>query len=710
MLSLTRVILVSFTAAALLFSTVHHELAAQSIDTDPAGRKRALMIGINNYRAVPKLQGALNDVETLKQVLITRWGFPESNIQVLINEKATREGILAALKKFVTETKPLDTVYIHYSGHGSQVADLNDDEQDDKLDETIVPYDGRTASVPDITDDELDAIFSRLPTKHALIVFDSCHSGTATRSFSIIRTRSIPQDTRIELYRQIGAPLETRKTRGTVQILASPYVLMTGAAAYQEALDGPIEGRFHGFFSYALAKSLSSSSSNATAREIFRGVETEFRRIQTHFGRAAMPEPQLEAPTELLDKPLWTASVGAVNAGAGSRLAWLDVKGGEDGRLTLVKGVIFGATPGSTWAIHPPGNTMFVPGQALAVATVNKMDGPDAKATYRPSSVKIPDQSRAVALMPAPAQNKIPIRIVDTSAAKTKRIEEVLARAIPNVVLVPSDEPSQYLIEQPDQEIRLLTADGLQTVAAFSDKADDWGSSLAHVVFRAATAGELLALDNPSAELKIDLQVSHASVSSKAVMTTRGISVLAANTQPVGFRIRLPGQPRARDNSLQIELKVNKDAYVTIVDVDSEGSIRLLFPNDYVRPEFYPQGLIRAGAVALLPDSLQTNNHAGFYWDYGAPKGIDTIRVFASTDFDTTDIIRRRITYLQNKDLTTRGDRGERRFGDGLRSVRDDLTQKQSDNFQAVLPSHLAQIPESHPDWTASSIIIKVDE
>jgi len=696
-----------FIAAVLLSATVRDEAAAQFPGSDGAGRKRALMIGINNYRAVPKLQGSLNDIETIKQVLTTRWGFQESNIQVLTNEKATREGILTALKRFVNDTKPSDTVYIHYSGHGSQVADLNGDEQDDKLDETIVPYDGRTPSVPDITDDELDAIFSRLPTKNALIVLDSCHSGTATRSLNIIRTRSVPQDTRIDLYRQLGTQEEVRTTRGNIQIFNSPYVLMTGAAAYQEALDGPIEGRFHGFFSYALAKSLSSAPQNATARELFRGVEAEFRRIQTHFGRAAMPEPQLEAPTARLDRPVWDSSVGTEAPDEASRLAWLDVKGGDGGNVTLVSGVILGAVPGSTWAIHPPGDTMFAPGRALAVATVNKMDGPDAKATYRPASMKIPDHARAVALMPAPAQGKIPIRIMDTPPAKSKRIEEVLARDIPNVIFVPSDEPSQYLIDQPDHEIRLLTADGLQIVGAFSEKADDWGAGLARMVLRTATAAELLALDNPSSELKIDLQVTHGSAFSKPIVTTRGISVLAGNTQPVGFRIRTPGQPRARDNSLQIDLKVSKDAYVTIVDVDSEGSIRLLFPNDYVRPDFYSQGLIRAGGTVVIPDSLQKNNSAGFYWDYGPPKGIDTIRVFASTDFETADIIRRRIKGLQRNASNFRPNRGERQLADDFRSIRDDLIPK-PDNVQDT--NRLEQAPESVPDWSAASITIKVDE
>lgn len=65
----------------------------------------------------------------------------------------------------------------HYSGHGSQVEDLDGDEVDGN-DECIMPVDYKTKGV--ILDDEInDTIVRPLPrgaTLHA--TFDSCHSGT----------------------------------------------------------------------------------------------------------------------------------------------------------------------------------------------------------------------------------------------------------------------------------------------------------------------------------------------------------------------------------------------------------------------------------------------------------------------------------------------------------------------------------------------------
>ena len=256
----------------------------------------------------------------MREVLITRWNFAPANIETLLDEQATRANILAALNRLVGVAGPDDTVYVHYSGHGSQVQDLNGDETDG-LDETIVAQDGRSGDVPDIVDDELDVIFAKLHARSAVIVLDSCHSGTATRAFDI-RARSIPQDTRLDLYRT-GIP--GTSTRGITPLKRSRFVVMSGAADNEEALDGPVEGRYHGFFSYALARSFTSARPGASPRQIFAGVAGELGRIQTTFGRTSMPEPQLEAPPEVsmrktarASKPLAPCTVSNCTASPGA--------------------------------------------------------------------------------------------------------------------------------------------------------------------------------------------------------------------------------------------------------------------------------------------------------------------------------------------------------------------------------------------------------
>jgi hypothetical protein len=422
---------------------------------------------------------------------------------------------------------------------------------------------------------------------------------------------------------------------------------MTGAASHQEALDGPVEGRYHGFFTYSLSKSLSQARPGASPREIFSGVERELKRIQAHFGRSSMPEPQLEAPPNLIESSLFGGvqspeSKSAQDAPA--RLAWIEVVPGQDGVVTLVNGPLLGAAPGSTWSIYPPGEIRFVPGRALAVATVIQIAGKDSLGRVPAQAGKIPPGARAVALLPAPTGQRIPIRLLDVPADRRSVIEETLKKNIKDVDLVGPEQPARFAVDTEGETLRLLAADGLEVVGTFGLN-EAWGAGVATVVSRSSNASELLALDNPSSQLRIDVRVASAP-KHKPTVGTRGIKIVA-DTQAAKYSIRKPGKPRSEQNSLQLEVKVNADSYITIVDVDSEGGVNLLFPNTYQKQTFHGDGFIRANESLVIPDSLKPGNKAGFYWDYSPPKGTDTIRVFTSTDLPTAQMIRDRIASLQ---------------------------------------------------------------
>jgi hypothetical protein len=661
-----RTLQIGWLLTLLLCAGITHRAAADGADDPPGGVKRALLVGINRYKAVPGLQGSVNDVETMREILITRWGFQPRNITMLTDENATRDRILSNLVELVRVSGPQDTLYFHFSGHGSQVQDLNGDE-DDGLDETIVPQDGRSGDVKDIVDDELDAIFSKLRARSTLIVLDSCHSGTATRALDI-RARSVPQDMRIDLYR---TGVTGTSTRGIQPIKRSRFVVMGGAADNEEALDGPVEGTYHGFFTYALSRSMTAAGSNASPKEIFAGVTRELGRIQATFGRTSMPEPQLEGPPDALDRPLFASLDTTGGGAAGSsapgpttaptteipRLAWLNVHPAASGQVTLLNGLLLGATPGSTWAIYPHGEKQFGAGRAVAVATVTSLVGKDAEAKLLNQNGPIEPESRAVALMPAPASARIAIRILDVPADQRSRIEEILKHNIKNLSLVGPDKSARFLVDMQGQTVRLLTADGLRVVGSFSPNDAGSAADVGRVASRSAKAAELLTLDNPSSQLKVSARIAGGDP-----MATRDIKLIA-DTSAAQLHSRRQGEPRSTQNSLQLEIGVNSDAFITIVDVDSEGNMNVLFPNDYQHTDFHPDGAVRAGAPVMIPDSLQTGNRAGFYWDYSPPRGTDTVRVFASSDLATATTIRQRIKSLQQAAGQTRGNPGTRGIG-----------------------------------------------
>ena len=113
------------------------------------------------------------------------------NIITLCNEQATYYGIQQAFSKILKDAHQNDVVYIHFSGHGQQITDLNGDEQDG-WDECWIPYDAPIKATEKyhgerhVTDDELNYYLCRMRERVGekgtiTIVSDACHSGTGTR-------------------------------------------------------------------------------------------------------------------------------------------------------------------------------------------------------------------------------------------------------------------------------------------------------------------------------------------------------------------------------------------------------------------------------------------------------------------------------------------------------------------------------------------------
>lgn len=146
----------------------------QNIDTN-FKNKNALLIGCNyNNNAAYKLNGCINDVNNLKDIITNR-GF--NNINILTDEteqKPNKSNILSELTQLLSNSNNNDLLFFSYSGHGSQVWDKNGDETD-VLDEVIVPLDFNV-----ITDDELKTIIQThlKPNVTLFALFDCCNSGT----------------------------------------------------------------------------------------------------------------------------------------------------------------------------------------------------------------------------------------------------------------------------------------------------------------------------------------------------------------------------------------------------------------------------------------------------------------------------------------------------------------------------------------------------
>jgi len=152
----------------------------------------ALLIGVGDY---PKSSGwhkisAANDVLKMKNTFLSR-GFKEKDIYTLINEQATKIGIINFLKRANNLINEGDQIILYFSAHGQQVFDSNKDELDG-LDEAIIAYNGQAAYSSSyageghLLDDELEPIINNYRLKlgkngFLVVITDSCYSSTSTR-------------------------------------------------------------------------------------------------------------------------------------------------------------------------------------------------------------------------------------------------------------------------------------------------------------------------------------------------------------------------------------------------------------------------------------------------------------------------------------------------------------------------------------------------
>lgn len=160
--------------------------------------KRALVIGISEYRDTrwmkPRIS-AERDIVYVKKVL-AKTGFQANNIVTLKNKQATKANIVNAFNQLATTSKTGDIIYIHFSGHGQLMTDVNGDENPDlwgnRWDEAWVPYDASYSYDKydngqfHLCDDEIGILLSSIKKKVGksgliLVVVDACHSGDSTR-------------------------------------------------------------------------------------------------------------------------------------------------------------------------------------------------------------------------------------------------------------------------------------------------------------------------------------------------------------------------------------------------------------------------------------------------------------------------------------------------------------------------------------------------
>lgn len=273
--------------------------------------KKAVLIGVNRYR-IPgaDLRGCVNDIKNIRAALMRYYGFASKDMKVLTDFKATKSAMQAAIRQLVVGAKKGDVLYVHYSGHGSNVPDDNGDEADHR-DEILCPT--NLDWHDPLRDDWLRETFDRLKSGVSLtVVFDCCHSGTATRAIMPPDAPSIPRflPSPWDLVAVESGRALRGKTRATVHAAGRaargrrdvvsvdiPEVLITGCRDTQTSADAYIGGAYNGALTYNLVAAIKAAKGKLTNRELHERTSAALRK-----GRFDQV-PQLEGNRRTLDQP-----------------------------------------------------------------------------------------------------------------------------------------------------------------------------------------------------------------------------------------------------------------------------------------------------------------------------------------------------------------------------------------------------------------------
>ena len=604
--------------SARLFRTrASQNQSAQKTTPNDTPRKHALLVGISNYcrgdgsecGKRKKYWWDLNsepDVDVLKQVLVQKFGFTESEIKVLkTRPETTHESIQKMFKSFlIDQTREGDTVYFHYSGHGGTVPD--DDQQGpnpvagDEIsgyDQTLIPSDyvSRMDASNDIRDDEIKKWLDELKTKkpgNVTVTMDSCFSGTNTRG-----GRFLVRGSKWE-----GAPPQPPKNRGTKPtpgdssgLLPQGYAASLGyvviAATRNDQLAGEtdgFDGKAMGLLSYALTKALMSAGPRSTYRDIFGRIYDEV----TRDGHDQNPTIEGE-----MDKVLMQGIALPPQPFINIRI--------ENENALLNAGYLQGMTKGSLFDLFSADTKDFKQATPVASAEIERVDATSSRLKFTPpEKIDLKQLENARARESDHKFDDARLRVVFEGIPQSAQSPDDLATKVKKLYIVRGDlkDPREWDIKicrgkcTDEKPSSLGNGDNFSTgytimrqdgsiVRRVPDEADAFGK------ISLALKGEArwrfvknLKNDDPMVKIEMRLIPVTAEERSSLRAGDRQIQVIT-KTRDSGPALEigaLHSLPEGSYYMLEIKNTGYVDAYINVIDLTSDGNIAPLWPNPVI--------------------------------------------------------------------------------------------------------------------------------
>jgi uncharacterized caspase-like protein len=339
--------------------------------------QHALLIGVGSYKdgRVRKLSGPGNDIQDLRQLLVRDYGFPEANIHMLVDERATAAAIRSAFADVARACQPGDTVVFLFSGHGVQLP--GDEIRDKAVAKALCPADvvPRSDGTADRTigGDELGTLLDGLPANDVLVILDCCHATSGVKSLSSrasVRSFLLPTPAGAKAMqpraKDITTPSMARALLGPrPHQQRALFFACTAAqsanelshtdlhpAASRERFDFNPDEVFSGAFTYFLVQGLRGpADTNGDGRVSYReAVAYAQRQIDQVYNQDKPNEmdrqnPRLEVTSpEMADRPVF--------GGLSKRAFVAHLTSAAGNRCTLDLGAIHGLHPGAILGLY----------------------------------------------------------------------------------------------------------------------------------------------------------------------------------------------------------------------------------------------------------------------------------------------------------------------------------------------------------------------
>ena len=280
--------------------------------------QRALLVGVGKY-PVPgiDLPSIALDLERMRETL-NIMGFQDSQIRSLLDDQATSRNVIHEFETWLRDgVEPGDRVVFYYSGHGSNIPDLNGDE-DDEVDEVLVTHDvrrvkkqGKRTLSGVVDDDTLSELIAAIPSKSIWIIVDACHSGTVTRDI-IMENLSLGEDPIFtKSFAYSGMPVGESPVfdRSLGEDTETNFVSMSAAGDQEKAI-GTTNG---GVFTIGLSNAIRDAAQNGETLNVVELRDSSAQYIRDHVDEWAIHNPQVTGNESLAQGALRILPLAAGN-------------------------------------------------------------------------------------------------------------------------------------------------------------------------------------------------------------------------------------------------------------------------------------------------------------------------------------------------------------------------------------------------------------